>query len=184
MQLHAMVVHFPIALLLTGVAFDLIGLRLGREDLRRAGLYVLGVGLAGAVLALFTGALGEETAEEIFPGVEYLGDVHKFLAIAATALFGTLFVWRLRGGQSGRAAIPYTALAIAAVIVLAATGHSGGRMVYDQQLSGGPQLGGERGGFGNFGEGGERGGSGGFGERGEGGGFGESGERGEGILGR
>lgn len=144
MELHPMVVHFPIALLLTGVAFDLVGLRLGREDLRQVGLYALGVGLAGALLAVITGVASEERAEEFLPLAEALADTHKVLALTAMALFGALFLWRLRGSQGGRAMPPYTALAVAAVVALTATGYTGGKMVYGQPDE--AAWGGERGG--------------------------------------
>lgn len=162
MKLHPMMVHFPIALLLVGVGFDIAGLRTGREDLRKAGLYMMGIGLVGGLLALVTGGMAEEQAEELFPRAEEMVHRHSFLALTTMALFGTLFVWRWRGSQAGRAALPYITLAAVATLALLATGHTGGEMVYDQPRDAAYHIDRERGergrfgGFGEFGESGER----------------------------
>lgn len=55
MPLHAMLVHFPIALLLASVVFDLVGHLRKEEKLHFAGYYTLIGGVAGAALAVVSG---------------------------------------------------------------------------------------------------------------------------------
>ncbi len=62
--LHPMIVHFPIALLIVGFAFDVVSLFVRKEIFTKAGLYLLILGAAGAVAAFISGNYaGEGVAE-------------------------------------------------------------------------------------------------------------------------
>ena len=52
---HPLVVHFPIALLLTAVLLDLAALVLRRPGLHRIALWNLSLGALGAGIAVLTG---------------------------------------------------------------------------------------------------------------------------------
>jgi len=59
-HLHAMIVHFPIALLLVGFLFETIGLFSKKTFFQQAGFYLLILAAAGAITAYLTGnAAGE-----------------------------------------------------------------------------------------------------------------------------
>src|SRR5690606_23118935 len=84
-RLHPLIVHFPIALLVVALLLELIGLRKGNHELRKATNILLLAGAASAVVAVAFGWLLE--AQE-----QYTGDlltVHKWTGIA-TATLATL----------------------------------------------------------------------------------------------
>ena len=63
-HLHAMIVHFPIALLLVGFLFDIIGLSPSQLFFRKAAFYLLLLGTAGVVAAWFSGSAAGDGMEE------------------------------------------------------------------------------------------------------------------------
>lgn len=133
MPLHPMVVHFPIALLVTSVLLDLIGLVTRRDDLKKAGFYTLIAGVLGGIAGAVTGFGAEEAAEEL-PGVEAMVEKHESLVIAALVIFGVMLAYRLLiGGRlAGKLVTAYVAAALIGVGSLAAGAHEGGEMVYEK----------------------------------------------------
>ena len=92
--IHPMVVHFPIALLITSVVFDLLATRWRRESFQEAGFYTLLAGLLGAVVAVVTGAMAEEAAEG--KGIpESVLEIHEALGYATLLFFIGLLALRL-----------------------------------------------------------------------------------------
>lgn len=148
MAVHPMVVHFPIALLIVGVAFDLAARFGKREHLRQPASYLLGLGLAGAAAAWLTGNVAAEHAERLLPD-EGAIQVHRAFATLAVLLFGVLLAVRRRAGAG------YLVLAALALTALVLAGRTGGEMVYgdrgmiSQGAGGGLPAGGE-GGFEGF----------------------------------
>jgi uncharacterized membrane protein len=63
-HLHAMVVHFPIALLLVGFLSEVIGLFPSKVFFRQAALYLLILGAAGVLAAFFSGDAAGSGIEE------------------------------------------------------------------------------------------------------------------------
>lgn len=55
-HLHAMVIHFPIALLMAGFFSELIALISKREFFRHASFYLLVLGALGAIVAYVSGS--------------------------------------------------------------------------------------------------------------------------------
>ncbi len=130
--LHPMLVHFPIALLMTSVLCDAVGAWLTRESLREAALWALVLGLLAGVAAFAAGDMAAESAERA--GVpESLIETHEHLAGATLGVFGALLVWRLllRNRFSPRTRIAYLMVAIVGLGLLSATGHYGGSLVYE-----------------------------------------------------
>lgn len=130
--LHPMLVHFPIALLVTSVLFDAAGTLIEREALREGGLWLLVLGLVGGVAAAVAGDLAEEAAEKA--GVaETLIETHELLAFITLGLFGGLLLYRLvlRNQFTRRALAVYFLGAAIGLGTLAATGHLGGDLVYE-----------------------------------------------------
>ena len=135
-EFHAMVVHFPIALLFTSFAFELAALYpRWRPYLSPAALVTLLLGTAGSALAVLSGP--EDNAR----GVSQLSRLHEswarytlffFLALAAWRLW---LLWRRRGSELvTRTAIAYLLLAAAGLGLLTYTGFLGGRMVYTEAI--------------------------------------------------
>lgn len=134
-MLHPMVVHFPIALLLVALLFDVAALFFPRAELARASLYVSAIAAVGAIAAYFTGEAAEEHVEHL-PGIETLLERHedlgKLLMVAAIAVLviRLAFFWRRwHETVAGRAVLAFFGAVLA--IIVGATGYAGGQLVYE-----------------------------------------------------
>lgn len=140
MNIHPIVVHFPIALFLTGFALDVIGHFSQGETLKRASLILIVLGALGALAAMLTGQFAEEAAEEVLStkgvGVldqhEGLGKLTAYLLLAVAAIrlilaTSWLSKWRWAAGIALGVYLVAGALGVGA---LTATGYYGGELVY------------------------------------------------------
>ena len=134
---HPLVVHFPIALLLTAVVLDLAALALKRPGLHRVALWNLSLGTLGAATAVLTGLQAEDTAKHSFEIWQVL-ELHKRLGITTFILGIMVVAWRLqkRDHLTPRA----RAITIAAMMLMASTlstgAYLGGRLVYEFGVGG------------------------------------------------
>jgi len=62
-NLHPLVVHLPIALLIVGFLFDVFGLLMRKDWAKRAGLVLIVLGSVGALTAMLSGSAAEEAVE-------------------------------------------------------------------------------------------------------------------------
>lgn len=130
--IHPMVVHFPIALLIVSVIFDLIATRWRHKSFQDAGFYTLIAGLLGAAAAVLTGALAEEVVED--KGIpESVLEIHEALGYATLFFFIGLLALRLLMRWQLIKEIPtlYLAMGFVGIVILAAAGYFGGSLVYD-----------------------------------------------------
>lgn len=133
-ELHGMVVHFPIALLITSVALELLALhpRL-RPHLETAALILLILGAAGTLVAVATGP--ENNAR----GVSQLIRAHQNWADATAWLFSLLALFRLIMLWMKRPVVrvwaaAYLLVALLGIGMLSYTGWLGGHMVYTEAI--------------------------------------------------
>lgn len=134
---HPLVVHFPIALLLTAVCLDLAALIFRRPGLARAALWNLSLGTLGAGLAVLTGLRAETVAKHTF-SIHQVMEVHKRLGFI-TLILGLMAVsWRLK--QRDRLTVRARAVTILLAFVMAGTlvwgAHLGGRLVFEFGVGG------------------------------------------------
>ncbi len=125
--IHPMIVHFPIALLITTVVLEAFYLFTKKEKLHTATWYTL---LVGVLFAYFAIATGPEDVNS--PLLEY----HETFAWITTFLFTFALVWRYAKEQ-----IPYfkkinlrflyPLILILGLISVSITGYFGGTMVYE-----------------------------------------------------
>ena len=130
--IHPMVVHFPIALLITSVVFDFLATRWRHKSFQDAGFYTLIAGLLGAAVAVLTGAMAEEVVED--KGIpESVLEIHEALGYAAFLFFIGLLALRLLMRWKLIREIPalYLAMGVAGIMILSAAGYFGGSLVYD-----------------------------------------------------
>lgn len=130
--IHPMVVHFPIALLITSVVFDFLATRWRHKSFQDAGFYTLIAGLLGAAVAVLTGAMAEEVVED--KGIpEAVIEIHEALGYAAFLFFLGLLALRLLMRWKLITEIPalYLAMGVAGMVILSAAGYFGGSLVYD-----------------------------------------------------
>lgn len=93
-ELHPIVVHFPIALLLLSVAFDFLGVFLRRWGLTTAASWLLLFGTPSAGVALLSGWVSERYVVGVGAGDQLLS-LHKIVAVLTTCLFSLLLGMRL-----------------------------------------------------------------------------------------
>jgi uncharacterized membrane protein len=92
-ELHPIVVHFPIALLITSVALDVLALVLRRWHLVYGATWLLGFGVVGALAAGLTGSISAHAARDA--NVSSLLSLHQTLGFATGFVFAVLFVVRI-----------------------------------------------------------------------------------------
>lgn len=135
---HPIVVHFPIALLTTAVAVDLVSLLLARRSaIRHAATWLYSVGAVFAILAYVS---GENAADGmLLPAqVAPLVSEHEDWALWATALFTVLAAarvaaWRLLPPKPAILRTLFVA-ALAGVGLLFEAAEHGGQLVYEHGL--------------------------------------------------
>lgn len=131
-KMHGAMTHFPVALSVVSVFFDVVAFIFppsspSRGNLRAAGFYTLEVGALGAIGAVFSGLVMTEWS---FLGNGALGAHHAFVW-PAFVLMIELAVWRLMVGQAAprRAFIFYLLLAGCMLALMGGAGYTGGEML-------------------------------------------------------
>jgi uncharacterized membrane protein len=130
---HPMVVHFPIALLITGFVFDVVGVFFRKEKcLSRTGLYLMIIGTLGAVAGYLTGEYytREMTgiAGEIKEEHEFYSKITMYTMIVASTL--RIWVIALKKSESFWKWIVLLTYFVGTVAV-GYTGFLGGKLVYN-----------------------------------------------------
>lgn len=143
--LHPLVVHFPIALLLTAPLFVALGALRGREGkpLLISALVLMSLGTIGTFVAVATGEAAGRVAERT-PEINAVLERHEELAEATRITFSILTVvfaaivvapsvFRRIPPRLVSIALPFLFLLFyaGAALLLANTAHNGGRLVHD-----------------------------------------------------
>lgn len=138
-NIHAAIVHYPIALFTAGFIVCMVGYILRMESLKSAGTVMVLLGAISAVVANLAGHEAKETVEkflsedgkEVLEDHETFGNITAFILPAAAALnlLGTVFL-RERKSLARAFAGLYIAAGILGFILLVATGEKGGHLVY------------------------------------------------------
>jgi uncharacterized membrane protein len=138
-ELHPLIVHFPLTLLLTAACTAIVWMWRGTAFWRGVTLLLVALGAVSGYFAFITGESMEDQAEGV-PIVEELVDLHHAMAIytlsaacAATLLIGVQ-AWRMCRKRSEKdppaARIVIGLLIIVAGALVAWTGHIGATMVW------------------------------------------------------
>ena len=139
--LHAALTHFPVALLVGGVAFDIGALLRRKPEWRVVSFWMLAMAVALSVPSLVTGWI---TGVKLYNPQAQLPSVfvwHRALAFLSSGLALVLLLWRMRARDyenaakvRGRGAMTILALVVAGAV--GATGHYGGQMVFGDAANG------------------------------------------------
>lgn len=92
-ELHPIIVHFPIALLLVSVSLDFLAVILRKSAIAEASTWCLFLGVLGALAAGLTGSVASRDAGPNVDG--NLLSLHSHLAFLSGALFALLLAIRL-----------------------------------------------------------------------------------------
>ena len=136
-SVHPLIVHFPIALLLTAVLLELAALLCKRPGLHRVALWNLALGTLAAAAAVWSGLRAEDIAKHSFEIHEVM-ELHEKLGITTLSMAGFVTLWRLIRRDALR---PWEraitmALLLALVGALTYGAHLGGRLVYEFGVGG------------------------------------------------
>ena len=131
-SLHPLIVHFPIALLMTATSLDALALAVKRPALHRIALWNLALGTLGAAAAVASGLQAEDVAKHSFEIWQVI-ELHKRLGMT-TLILGLMVVsWRL--SKRDQLSRHVRRLTVAAMLVMTATlsigAYLGGRLVYE-----------------------------------------------------
>ncbi|MBL8744993.1 MAG: hypothetical protein JNK58_01410 [Phycisphaerae bacterium] len=147
---HPLVVHFPIALLLSAPVLVLMGLLVHRHrhGLNVSALVLMLMGTIGVWLSLSTGESAEEWVDEVGAVKSILHD-HEEMAekawiasIVATVVFAayTAVPWMMKREVARKWTLLAGALFLAGYVIpclaVANTAHLGGRLVHEQGVRG------------------------------------------------
>ena len=92
-NIHPLFIHFPIALLSTGLFFDLLAVLLNREDMKNTGLWCMIMGIISCLFSNFTGLMIFLIAGSFFDLPQF---THFLLVWISTILFVLLFWIRIK----------------------------------------------------------------------------------------
>jgi uncharacterized membrane protein len=135
-----MVVHFPLALVVTAALF-LVAARLLRQERHAATLATVGTWnlCLGAIAALFALATGLAAVLDLHVGLaaRQAISLHVKWAIFTTLAVVLLAVWRGAGvAQESRPSWVFIVVLVAATAALVMTGYRGGQNVYQYGIGG------------------------------------------------
>jgi uncharacterized membrane protein len=128
---HAALNDLPPTLFVASVGFDLLGSATRRDSLKSAGLWTLIGGVLGAVAAVVSGLIAEDSIQHS-EVVHAIMERHETWAISVSIAFALLAVWRIwrRGTLDPRERPAYLVAASLAAIGIIYTAHLGGVMVF------------------------------------------------------
>ncbi len=134
-EIHAILNHFPAALLPVAVLFDLLGAWLKRDSLKAAGFWTLLAGVLGTGAAIISGAIASDVVDHS-EQAHVIMETHETLAYIVLAIFGLLAVWRIvRRGRWGEKEQPVAlTAAVIGVFILIYQGSLGGKLMFDHAV--------------------------------------------------
>lgn len=140
-ELHMAAAHFPVALLMSNVFFDVLGFSLNRADLRTTSFWTHLLGLLGAVVTIFLGLVGNPFRGDVGligspfgsydPIMAQRAVHHQWFGFLSFVLFGLLAVWRIKRGNgfSKTEQITYWIFSMGAVAIIGLTGYLGSHVM-------------------------------------------------------
>jgi len=135
-NLHPLVIHFPIAIIIVAAFADLVDTLFGRPGwLTYAATTLFVLGSAAAIAACLTGQQALDTV--LMPGMAHpIAQAHRTWAIATTIFWSVLTLIRVsmafRAPLARRYRVALLIAALAGVAGLQQTAERGGRLVYEQ----------------------------------------------------
>ena len=124
---HVVMMHFPLALFMASLAFDLLALWRGNRALATAAYYNLTAAAVATLPAVATGLLAWQWQ---LGGARLKGNLrlHLLLGLSSSAMIWLLYGWRARlQRKPGQRLTPgYLAAQVIAAALVTLTGHLGG----------------------------------------------------------
>ena len=140
-ELHMAAAHFPIALLMANVFFDVTGFLFKKSDFRTTSFWIHMLGLLGGAVTILLGLSGNPFRADIGiignpfasyePVMAQRAVQHQWVGFMSFFLFGILALWRVKRGRqfANREQYAYWLLSFAAVAVIGLTGYLGNHVM-------------------------------------------------------
>ena len=136
-NLHPLVIHFPIALLMGAALLYVAAWLLKRDSFAHSAFVVLVLGALSLVVAVATGLYAERSVMLALSVREHLLQPHKTAMLATLALCTVLTVWAILARPFPTKGKPlFLFLLLVMIGVMTAGADFGGRMVYDYNAGG------------------------------------------------
>jgi uncharacterized membrane protein len=126
-ELHAAVVHFPIAMLLSAALSEVLLVTTGRQSFCHITRFAIWLGALGALSAAPLGWLAAKAVED---APELLLNWHRWLGVS-TALWSLATLWA--GERAKNSRVLLRCLIGCAALLVAITGYLGGELVHNPQ---------------------------------------------------
>lgn len=131
-HLHAMVVHFPVALLMTGFLFEVISFFYKKEFFHQSAFNLLILGMLGTAVSYLTGNGAGEGMEEgplnkAMELHEQAATISLWLTIITTLIYTGIYFFKYNRSWLRITAVFLFALVIGSIV---RTGYFGGQLVY------------------------------------------------------
>lgn len=131
-HLHAMFIHFPIALLIVGFLFEILSLIFKKEYFKKAAFYLLIFGALGTVASYFSGNAAGEGIEEgplknPLEQHEQAATISLWLTVATAVFYGLVAIMK---NKKTWLKVVSVFLFAAVIGSIARTGYLGGQLVY------------------------------------------------------
>lgn len=137
-ELHPPIVHFAIALVITSVIFDFLGLVLKKESLKNAGFWTLMAGAIAVILAFITGHQAEELVEKFVEGTQAEKRLEIHETVGTILLGAVLILTGFRVFVSKKEDIRlmgiYILIGFIVMAIVGLQGRIGGKLVYEEGL--------------------------------------------------
>ena len=136
-NLHPLVIHFPIALLMGAALLYVAAWLLKRDSFAHSAFVVLVMGALSLAVAVATGLYAEQGVMLALSVREHLLQPHKTAMLATLAICAMLTIWAMLARpfpKQGRGLFLFLLLVMIGVMTVGAD--FGGRMVYDYNAGG------------------------------------------------
>ncbi len=130
--LHPVLVHFPIALLVISVVFELAAWFTRKSHLSLVGWWLQLIGTVGVIAATLSGVVAEAAVGVALLRAADTFALHEQLAFVTCIVFAVLLFFRLSSHRALPAGWPrlYLAALTGGVVLLLLTGWFGGELVF------------------------------------------------------
>jgi uncharacterized membrane protein len=131
-HLHAMAIHFPIALLLIGFLSELASVILKNKFFAQAAFYLLLIGVTGAIISYFSGySAGEGMEDGAFAKAMEWHEQAATVALLLSLVTAALYIfsnWKKvhTGWMKSICILMFTS----SIVAISITGYLGGQLVY------------------------------------------------------
>jgi uncharacterized membrane protein len=141
-RIHPMLVHFPIALLITSVFLDFLRLVTKKDNFERSAFHLLFLGAISCIPVIIFGHIAADVASDR-PHIADTIETHEALGFITAMSFIILLIVRsifVKKDSYSKIRIYYLTAAVMGIALLLTTAYYGGQLVYDYGAAVSPAI--------------------------------------------